>query len=99
MSMVYCFSHRDRGDKVLSMEVQKVTHSMDVTPPDVCSAVSHGLPHPTADLSLALPVVFKALIFLSHSEPSCIHMNWSSHLSYSDSRSCGSLCFKSFSPV
>ena len=32
-----------------------------------------------------------------HSEPSCIHMNWSSHLSYSDSRSCGSLCFKSFS--
>ena len=49
------------------MEVHKVTHMMDVPPsPGVSSAaVSHVLPHPTAVLSLALPVVFKALFFLS----------------------------------
>ena len=49
------------------MEVHKVTHIMDAPPsPGVSSAAaSHILPHPTADLSLALPVVFKALVFLS----------------------------------
>ena len=41
----------------------------------------------------------KLWFFCPHSEPSCIHINRSSYLSCSDSRSCGCLCFKLLSRV